>query len=197
MSKSENDNLNCRQGANLSTALTERFVEVVNSLPRKKEAARIAGCSQHQLLRYRRGTRIPFEVIGRLCDESGHSIDWVWRGEVPKYREHIVDHSNNEVDFKLITKCMAVLEEIVDRNGQFKPNQAEKATIVGMLYNTYIENIHENKVESDTNNIDLLSSLLARANTPTTPTVKVTYASTEELTSAKEMAKKPASKQKG
>ncbi len=162
MGKSESNNLNYAQDVDLSEEVTGRFVEVVNSLPRKKDAARIAGCSQHQLLRYRRGTRIPFDVIGCLCDESGHSIDWVWSGKGPKYRNQAASPASNEIDFNLITKCMDLLEEIISRDDHFQPNRTEKAIMVGMLYRTYIENIREDCTQTSENNTALfLSSLHA------------------------------------
>lgn len=92
---------------------------MIDSLPTKAEAARIAGKSTDQLSGYVKGKNEPaFTPLANLAAATGYSLDWLATGEGPKRRKSASEPIPFDADrMRLASKIAAVLE----RDGSLPP----------------------------------------------------------------------------
>jgi SOS-response transcriptional repressor LexA len=63
----------------------DRLLGLLDQFDSRTEAANIARVVPDQLARYVRGmSKPPLEVIARLAEAKGVSLDWLWKGEGPR-----------------------------------------------------------------------------------------------------------------
>src|SRR5699024_1841151 len=71
--------------APVEKGMEERISCLVDSFSSRTEAARVAGVSTEQLRRYLAGVTPRLDVVARLCEAAGWSIDYVWSGSAANF----------------------------------------------------------------------------------------------------------------
>jgi transcriptional regulator with XRE-family HTH domain len=63
--------------------IQSRFRQVIETLGKRADAARIAGVTEDMIRKYLQGHSSPaLDVAARLCTEAGFSMDWLITGSI-------------------------------------------------------------------------------------------------------------------